>query len=77
MIAETKGGNMNTKSLNIEGMSCHHCVMALRKSFEMIDGVDDAEVEVGKANVSFDETKVDDGKLFEAVVRAGFKVRDY
>jgi copper chaperone len=68
---------MNTKSLKIEGMSCHHCVMALRKSFEMLDGVAYADIEVGKANVSFDETKVDNGKLLEAVARAGFKVRDY
>lgn len=68
---------MTTKSLKIEGMSCHHCVMALRKSFEMLDGVANAEVEVGMADVSFDETKVDDGKLLEAVVRAGFKVRGY
>ena len=68
---------MNTKSLKIEGMSCHHCVMALRKSFEMVDGVDNANVEVGKVDVTFDEGKVDEGKLVDAVTRAGFKVRDY
>ena len=68
---------MTTKSIKIEGMSCHHCVMALRKSFRMIDGVEDAEVEVGKATVIYDEASVDDTKLNEAVTRAGFKVRDY
>lgn len=68
---------MNRKSLKIEGMTCHHCVMALRKSFQMVEGVTGAEVEVGKADVTFDEARVNDSKLAEAVARAGFKVRDY
>lgn len=46
---------MAEKTIRIDGMNCHHCAMALSKSFKMIDGVTDAEVEVGKAIVSFDE----------------------
>lgn len=68
---------MKNKTLKIEGMSCHHCVMALRKSFQMVDGVEEADVEVGKVNLSFDEARVTDKDLEEAVARAGFKVRVY
>ena len=68
---------MKSKSLKIEGMNCHHCVMALRKSFEMVDGIDNANVEAGRADVAFDEAKVDENMLIDAVTRAGFKVRDY
>jgi len=62
---------MTTKSLKIEGMSCHHCVIAPRKCFEMLDGEAYAHIEVGKANVSIDETKADSGKLLETVSRTG------
>ena len=68
---------METRVLNIEGMHCQHCVMALKKSFEMVEGVEGAEVEVGRASVVLDESRVSDSGLSEAVERAGFKVRDY
>ena len=68
---------MAEKDIKIEGMSCHHCVMALRKSFTMVPGVTDADVEVGRARVTYDEAKVTDEALAEAVTRAGFKVRPF
>lgn len=68
---------MAEKDIKIEGMSCHHCVMALRKSITMVAGVTDADVEVGRARVTYDEAKVTDEALAEAVTRAGFKVRPF
>jgi len=68
---------MTKRTMTIEGMHCHHCAMALRKSFTMVDGVSDAEVEVGKATVTFDESRVRDADLKKAVERAGYKIRDH
>lgn len=68
---------MRQKTLKIEGMSCHHCVMAMRKSFQMVDGMQNAEVEVGQATLEFDESKVTDKDISKAVARAGFKVQEH
>jgi copper chaperone CopZ len=43
---------MAEKPVKIEGMNCQHCVMALRKSLQMVEGIEDAEVEVGTAKLS-------------------------
>lgn len=68
---------MAKRTMTIEGMTCHHCAMALRKSFTMVDGVIDAEVEVGKATVTFDESRVRDADLRRAVERAGYRIKDH
>ena len=66
---------MSAKTLEIDGMSCQHCVAALKKSLEAIDGVTETDVEVGKATVTFDESKVKDSDLNDAVVQTGFKIK--
>ncbi|KKM90186.1 hypothetical protein LCGC14_1241120 [marine sediment metagenome] len=66
---------MSAKTIEIDGMSCQHCVMAVKKSLEAIDGVTEADVEVGKASVTFDESKVKDSDLNDAIVQTGFKVK--
>jgi copper chaperone len=39
--------------LKVEGMTCHHCVMAVTKALESVDGVRSAKVdlEAGRAEV--------------------------
>lgn len=61
-------------TVRIEGMSCQHCVMAVRKAVESVKGVSGAQVEIGKAVVSFDETKARITDIEEAVKNAGYKV---
>jgi len=48
---------MNDITLKIEGMSCQHCVMRVKKAIDSVQGVSKAEVVIGQAVVSFDETK--------------------
>lgn len=66
-MAETK--------LKIEGMSCQHCVMAVKKALGAIAGVDSTDVEVGNAVVKYDEGKVARKDLEAAVEKAGFTVK--
>jgi copper chaperone len=63
-----------TKIVNIEGMSCGHCVMAVRKELSRIPDIFVEEVEVGKAVVKFDESKVNDLDIKKAIENAGYPV---
>jgi copper chaperone len=65
---------MKTVQMSIQGMSCMHCVMSLKKELSKIDGVTINTVEVGKANVAIDESKVTDQLLHHAVEEAGYAV---
>ena len=66
---------MSAKTIGIDGMHCNHCVMAVKKGLEAIEGVSEADVEIGKASVTYDESLVKDSDLNDAVVQSGFKVK--
>lgn len=63
----------HTEVLQVEGMSCDHCVSALRSALSGVSGVDVREVEVGRAVVDAapGTTRAD---LAAAVESAGFSV---
>jgi len=61
--------------LNIDGMSCQHCVMSVKKALERISGVSSADVSVGNAKVTFDASKTNRDEIAKAVVDAGYKVK--
>ena len=58
--------------LTIRGMNCAHCVMAVRKELARVDGVTVGDVQIGKAVVQYDETKVTSRQLEDAVKKAGY-----
>ncbi|MEW6108706.1 MAG: heavy-metal-associated domain-containing protein [Nitrospirota bacterium] len=60
--------------IRISGMSCQHCVMRVKKAIEGLEGVRDLTVEIGKARVSFDESKILRKDIENAIVKAGYKV---
>jgi copper chaperone len=41
--------------LEIDGMSCQHCVAGVKKALEGVAGVRIYSVKVGKADISFDD----------------------
>ena len=65
---------MKTVQLSIQGMSCGHCVMTLKKELSKLEGVTINTVEIGKANVAIDESKVTNQSLQHAVEEAGYSV---
>ncbi len=67
---------MTKATLKIQGMTCNHCVMRVQKALKGVAGVQDAAVDMNKAEaaVTFDEGKVNMDKLSAAVVDAGYKV---
>jgi copper chaperone len=66
---------MDRVSLKIEGMSCGHCVRAVREALDTLDGVEVETVEVGSASVRYDPAHADAARIARAVEEAGYPVR--
>ncbi len=62
-------------NLTIEGMSCQHCVMRVKKALDQVAGVSRADVSVGAAAVTYDESKAKKEDVEKAVENAGYKVK--
>jgi len=65
---------MKETELKIQGMSCNHCVMSVRKELSKIPGVEVKDVRIGSARVSYDERAVTSARLAEAIAEAGYSV---
>lgn len=65
------------KDLNVEigGMSCGSCVNRVVKAFQKVDGVLKADVEIGKAKLTYDETKIDLQRILDVVRQSGYSVK--
>lgn len=64
---------MTTKNFEITGMTCNHCVMSVKKELEKLP-VKVNNVEIGKAEVEYDESKVSDKEITAAIIEAGYNV---
>ena len=64
------------KVLSINGMSCNHCVMAVKKALLSVEGIEEVDVNLaeGKATINADE--VSDKVMKEAIEDAGYEVTD-
>jgi copper chaperone len=63
-------------TLKIEGMSCQHCVMWVKKAVDEVAGVSQSDVKVGAATITYDEGKVKKEEVEKAVEKAGYKVSE-
>jgi copper chaperone len=66
---------MQEATMKIEGMSCQHCVMRVKKAVEALPGVARADVAVGTARITYDEGKVGEKDLEQAVEKAGYTIK--
>lgn len=60
--------------LDIAGMSCGHCVMAVTKGLKQVDGVDVTQVAIGSADLTYDDGKTSPAAIAKAVEDAGYAV---
>ena len=67
---------MRELKLEVSGMSCGHCVHAVREALASVPGVSVKDVKVGSATVNFDETKTTVGDLVDAVSDAGYEASE-
>jgi copper chaperone len=63
---------MKTQELTIQGMSCGHCVMHVKKALGTLKGLNVESVEIGKALVKFDESIVTRELIAKAIEEAGY-----
>lgn len=66
---------MITKTLKIEGMSCQHCIMAIKKQLSKLD-LTIKDVQIGSAEIEFNEDKVNHNQLEQAVKEAGYILKN-
>ncbi len=62
-------------TLNVEGMSCQHCVANVKKAVEALDGVDSVEVDLEAGKVAV-EGSADADAVKAAIAQAGYTVKD-
>ncbi len=65
---------MEQARLEIEGMSCGHCVASVASALKSIDGVSVENVTVGSASLEYNPATTDMEKIRAAVSDAGFQV---
>ncbi|MDP4115058.1 MAG: cation transporter [Bacteroidota bacterium] len=64
-----------TAIFEIEGMSCGHCVMAVKKALSNLK-VNVNEVVIGKAVVDFDVKDIKENEIKVAIEDAGYVVKE-
>jgi copper ion binding protein len=62
------------KILKVEGMSCNHCVMAVKRALTGLDGVGTVEVDLESGKVTVVGEALADEALREAIDDAGYEV---
>ena len=65
------------KILNVDGITCEHCVDTIKKAVEILDGVFSVDVDIEKKQVvvEFDEKIAKAEDLIDKIEGVGFKVR--
>ncbi len=62
-------------TIKIKGMSCNHCVMAVTKALNEIEGIKNVKVDLAKGEADFDEVKLVDMDLVRKTIKnAGYEV---
>ena len=64
---------MASLTLQIEGMSCGHCLNAVNQALTHLKGVTVKELRMGRADVDFDPAVVDQRTIVDAVVESGYQ----
>ncbi len=67
---------MQTTTFPVEGMTCNHCVMHVRKALESVPGVQsvDVSLENHNATITYNEAEFDFETARKAVEEAGYRL---
>lgn len=57
----------------VPGISCSHCVLAIREELERVPGVTHVDVELEGKRVTVHGDGIDDGSVRAAIVEAGYE----
>jgi copper chaperone CopZ len=65
---------MDRMRIDIEGMSCGHCVGAVKRALQSVEGVQVEEVAIGSATVTYDPAAVSPERITGAIEDEGYVV---
>ena len=67
---------MTHKTIQVEGMTCDHCVATVTQAINALDGISRVSVnlETKQVSVDFDENRVDMKAVASKIVEVGFEV---
>jgi copper chaperone CopZ len=74
-LAPSQEISMKDMDVEIGGMSCGSCVRRVANAFKKVEGVLKCDVEVGKAKLTYDETKIDLERILDVVRQSGYTVK--
>ena len=65
------------KIIDVDGITCDHCVATIKKSIESLAGIIKVNVDIQKQQVvvEFNESLKNSKKILEKIGEAGFEVR--
>lgn len=63
---------MESLKLTIEGMTCEHCVRAVRGRLEKTPGVNVSDVQIGTASLDYDPSKTNVDDIEDAIADEGY-----
>ena len=61
-------------TIKIKGMTCNHCVMAVTKALNEIEGIKDVKVDLERGEAFFEGKSIDMDLVREKVKKAGYEV---
>ena len=65
---------MDRITMKIDGMTCGHCVGAVTRALQGIDGVQVEQVRIGSATVAFDPAAASEDRIAQAIEDEGYAV---
>jgi copper chaperone len=69
---------MSTHILDVEGMTCQHCVGSVTKELSVLEGVHDVHIDLNASGVSTvtltSDGKISPSELTHAIEKAGYSV---
>ena len=65
------------KIINVDGITCEHCVDTIKEAVEILDGVFSVDVDIEKKQVvvEFDEKIAKAEDLIDKIEEVGFEIR--
>ncbi len=63
------------KTVKIKGMSCHHCIRAVQKALDKMEGVGNVSVDLSKGEAVLEEAgPIDMQAVRDRIAKAGYEV---
>lgn len=66
---------MHSITMQVDGMTCGHCVASVNRALTTLEGVHVKDVRVGAAEVAYDPDVTSPDRISEVLGEAGYAVR--